>query len=337
METTIKESIQLQFLRKIEDIIPANSSLVYEISDVLDISMDSAYRRIRGETALSIVDVIKLCVHFKISFDSFAHSDLGNVTFNYVILNEYEQCFEEYLNFIISDLKIISSAKESKIIYACQDVPVFHNYKYPELSAFKMFYWMKSIMNIPALQDKKFKSSEISDKFKDTGKQIFELYASIPSVEIWTDTTIASTVKQIGFYWDSGIFSSAEDALIVCRDLKQEITDIQKQAELGGKFISEEMKNFKQENYSVYFSEIELTNNCILVCVGNTKQVYLGHQSFNTMVTSNVSYCNETEQWLNNIIKKSTLISGVSETHRYQFFRRTLKSIDGLINKINES
>ena len=62
------ESVQLQFLRKIEDIIPSNSSLVYELSDVLEISIDSAYRRIRGETALSIVDVIKLCDHFKISW-----------------------------------------------------------------------------------------------------------------------------------------------------------------------------------------------------------------------------------------------------------------------------
>ncbi|MCF8298244.1 MAG: hypothetical protein K9J13_11920 [Saprospiraceae bacterium] len=337
MQTTNKDSIQLQFLKKIEDIIPSNSSLVYELSDILEISIDSAYRRIRSETALSIGDIIKLCDHFKISFDSFSHSESGNVTFNYTIMNKEEHSFEEFLSNLINDLKIINSAKESRIIYAAEDIPVFHNYKYPVLSAYKMFYWMKSIMNIPSLEDKKFDASKISDKFKEMANQIFELYTSIPSVEIWTDTTVASTVKQIGFYWDSGMFASIDDALMVCDDLKQEITDIQKQAELGKKFISEEFKNVNQENYSVYFSEIEITNNCVLVSIGNTKQVYLGHQTFNTMSTSNINYCNETEQWLNNIIRKSILISGVSETQRYQFFRKAFKSIDGLITKIKES
>ena len=136
-------------------------------------------------------------------------------------------------------------------------------------------------------------TSKISNKLKDMGKQIFELYTSIPSVEIWTDTTIQGTVKQIGFYWDSGLFSSVEDALMVCSDLKLAISDIQKQAELGKKFISEEMKNVNKDNYSVYSSEIEITNNCVLVSLGNTKQVYLGHQTFNTMSTANINYCNE--------------------------------------------
>jgi len=337
METNNKDSIQQQFLKKIEDIIPSNSSLVYELSDALDVSNDSAYRRIRGETALSIGDVIKLCDHFKISFDSFSHSESGRVTFSYTKMNKEEHSFEEYLSSMISDLKIINSAKDSMIIYAAEDIPIFHNYRYPVLSAFKMFYWMKSIMNISSLENKKFDSSKISDKMKDLGKQIIALYTSTPSVEIWTDSTIQSAIKQIGFYWDSGMFSSAEDAIMVCSELKLAISDIQKQAELGTKFISEEMKNVNKGNYSVYFSEIEVTNNCVLVSLGNTKQVYLGHQTFNTMATANINYCNEIEQWLNNIIKKSTLISGISETHRYQFFRKALNAIDGLINKINES
>ena len=336
MEASGKDSVQSQFLKKIEDIIPSNSSLVYELSDVLEISMDSAYRRIRCETAFSIGDVIKLCNHFKISFDSFSHSESGHVSFTYTRMLEGERYFHDYLDSMISDLKIINSAKNSKIIYACEDVPVFHNYKYPSLSAFKMFYWMKSIMNVGSLNDEKFDVDKISDELKSKGQQIAELYATIPSVEIWTDTTIQSAIKQIKFYWDSGMFVSADHALSVCNDLKSEIKDIQKQAELGAKFISEEMKNVNKENYLVYFSEIEITNNCVLVTLGDQKQVYLGHQTFNTMSTSNINYCNETEEWLNNIIKKSTQISGISETHRYQFFRKAFKAIDGLIYQINE-
>jgi hypothetical protein len=54
------------------------------------------------------------------------------------------------------------------------------------------------------------------------------------------------------------------------------------------------------------------------------------------MSTSNISYCNETEIWLNNLIKKSTLISGVAEKHRYQFFRKAFRGLDNLLEKIEE-
>ena len=50
------------------------------------------------------------------------------------------------------------------------------------------------------------------------------------------------------------------------------------------------------------------------------------------MATTNSNFCDETENWLVNIIKKSTLISGVSEKQRFRFF----KIINDKISKIKE-
>ena len=49
----MSESYELQtrFLDAIKQMLPASTSLVSEISDLLEVSNDSAYRRIRGETA----------------------------------------------------------------------------------------------------------------------------------------------------------------------------------------------------------------------------------------------------------------------------------------------
>jgi hypothetical protein len=80
----------------------------------------------------------------------------------------------------------------------------------------------------------------------------------------------------------------------------------------------------------VYHSDIEITNNCVLLNMGDANIVYLGHQSFNAMGTSNTTYCDETRKWFDNIIRKSTLISGVSEKLRYQFFQKAFKQIEEL-------
>ena len=95
--------------------------------------------------------------------------------------------------------------------------------------------------------------------------------------------------------------------------------------------IEEGSETAPKKNYTLYYSDIEITNNCVLVSMGDMKNVFLGHQTFNTIDTSNISYCNDTENWIDSIIKKSTLISGVSEKLRYQFFNKMFIAIDELI------
>lgn len=337
MENLIKGSNQVLFLQKISSMIPDHTSLADELADVLEISMDSAYRRIRGATALTIDEVIALSTHFKISLDSFMNFSSGLVTFSYSVINNDIISFQEFLNRQLNDLIKISNIKDGQIIYACEDIPVFHNYRYPSLAAFKIFYWLKSIMNVKELEGLKFKKEVIPLKLLETGEKIYQTYSQVPSVEIWTDTTIQSTIKQIEFYWESGIFNSVADAIEICETLKKELTDIEKQAEIGKKTGGGNDFNKEIADYKVYYSDIEMTNNCVLVKLGNLKMVYLSHQTFNTLTTSNAKYADETEVWLNNIMKKSNLISHISEKLRYQFFKKAHKTIDALMEKIQNT
>jgi len=325
---------QSEFLSKIGDIIPANASLVNALSDVLEVSQDSAYRRIRGTTSLTIDEVSLLCKHFKISFDVFNDMDINNVTFSFLEMNYSTDNFETYLSNMYKDLTLIKNAKDSKITYACEDIPIFYNYKYPLLGAFKIFYWMEAILNSNNLASNKFNSHVIPENLTKLGEQIFDTYIDTPSVEIWTETTYLSVLKQIEFFWESGRFESNEDVILILNQLTQLLSDIKLQAEVGKKLFSNTAESGQRADYELYFSEIEIGNNCVLVELGNTKSVYLGHMSFNTIATMNKKYCELTDQWLKNIIKKSNPVSRVSEKIRYQYFKEAFQQIEKMKNRI---
>jgi hypothetical protein len=142
--------------------------------------------------------------------------------------------------------------------------------------------------------------------------------------------SIQSTLKQIDFYWESGIFNSAEEAIEICNDLEEEIKCLQKQCELNTKFIDTP----EHKNFAFYYSEIEITNNCVWIDLVIKQAVYLSHFSFYTMKTLNESYAKKTEVWLESLIKKTTLISGVAEKTRFQFFNNMYKQIQQLKVKI---
>lgn len=325
-----KKEIQIRFLEYIKQMLPVTTSFADELSEVLQVSLDSAYRRMRGQTALSIDEVNQLCNHYHVSFDVITNTG-RNIVFRYDNLHNTSG-FEVYLTSILNDMQQIRRSENKQIIYAAIDVPIFHHFNYPELSAFKMFYWMKAVMDVPQLLEKKFSVQHIDEEFARLGKQIYETYCHIPSVEIWTEETINSLIKQIEFYWDSGNFATRDDALTVCRQAQDEVKTLKRQAEKSNKLMQE--KGRPENSFALYFSDIEIGNNCIYTRRADVDLVYLSVHTFNKIITANRAFVDDTKIWLNNLIKKSNLISGISEKNRYQFFLTIENKIERLLHKI---
>ncbi|HET6990299.1 MAG TPA: hypothetical protein VFJ43_03200, partial [Bacteroidia bacterium] len=215
------------------------------------------------------------------------------------------------------------------------DVPIFHHFCYPKLSAFKLFYWSRSILNAPAYEGKQFEPSAIPEKLMKTIREIYDLYIHIPSIEIWSEDTLNSTLKQIEYYWDSGLFKSKEDMIDVVNDIGLMLKRIESQASHSTKFQGEVPGASSSQNYTLYNSDLMIGNNCVMVKAGGTRNTYISHNTFNSMVTTNSAFCDETENWLKNLIKKSTPISGVSEKQRFRFFKMMNDKIAKLHERIS--
>lgn len=321
---------QQLFIERIKQSLPASHSLVDELSDLLELSSDSAYRRIRGETTFSLDEIIKICSAYKISFDSFCTQQSGIVSFNYWSMANNLSGMIEYFNRILESMRIIDHASEKEIIYVAEDIPIFHLFKFPELASFKIFYWLKSVMNVPELEGKKYDRALLPNEIFETGKQILSLYKRIPSIEIWSDRTISSIIKQIDYYHEAGLLAKKNDGLHICEVLSSAIEDTQKMAE---KTTKADVAGH-EGNYTLYYSDNEIGNNYILVNLPDAKYVYLSHHTFNNMVTANNVFCNETESWLNGIMKRSTLISGVSEKQRNRYFMKAQEQVAHLKQRI---
>ena len=87
MEKT-ENSIQIKLFDQLSKIIPSSISLVDVLADVLNISIDSAYRRLRCETFLNINEIVLLCSTYNISFDSLYESAGNTVTFDFSTMND---------------------------------------------------------------------------------------------------------------------------------------------------------------------------------------------------------------------------------------------------------
>jgi hypothetical protein len=320
--------IQDSFLKRIKSVMPSNMAMVDEIADLLGVSNDSAYRRIRCETPLDISEIALLCEKYKVSFDADIRPYSGKVSFDFNILTNEESSFKQYLTILLTDLQKIGAASKKQVIYAADDVPIFHHFIKDEIICFKLFYWLKSILNVSKYDGKKFDQSLIDPELIQMAKGILKEYNRIPSVELWTEDTLNSTLKQVEYYWESGFFKTKEEALLICDQIGEVIDTLQTKAEKSSKLAD------GTENFTFYKSEIMIGNNTILVELGDNKLAYISHHTFNMMTTSNVSFIEENEAWLKNLMKRSILISGVSEKQRNQFFTVLHTKLDSLRSQI---
>jgi len=325
-----EKSVQDIFIQKLKESLPPSIGIAEEIGELLNVSIDSAYRRIRGETELSLNEIHKITKKYGISLDNI-FSNLGDtVTFTYTKLTDSETNFEKYLCRLYKNLKTMNSFSEKKLFYVAEELPIFYSFYTKKLAEFKLFYWQRSVLNLPNLQGAKFEFGIISKHLVELAHNCFNEYKNIPSIEIWSDVTILTITKQIEFYLESGVFKDKEDAFKLIENVKEMAAHVQQCAETNRK-----QKSDVNETFQLYNSDVVLGTNCIYTKVGDFNVAYISFNTLNSLSTNNSEFCEETEHWVKNIIRKSTLISGIAEKQRYQFFNTMHKHIEFSYQKIN--
>jgi plasmid maintenance system antidote protein VapI len=319
--------VQEHFITRFKQVLPQGIGLAEEMADILEVSTDSAYRRIRGETELTIEEIFKIVKKYAISIDEVFSNRGDTVTFAYTKLTDSVRNFEDYLTRLNTHLKTINKFENKKIYYVAEEIPMFYSFFSKKLSDFKLFYWQRSVLNIPEYQQTKFNYGIVPEHLVNLAHSSYQEYLTIPSVEVWTNETVYTGLRQIRFYLDSGILDK-ETALELFTEYRKMIEMVHKHAENGRKNISD-----KTETYTLYNSDVVLGTNCIYAIMGEAKYSYISFNSINSLTTNNPEFCEETEHWMRNLEKKSNLISGVSEKQRYQFFSNMYKHIDSFIEK----
>lgn len=327
---TKNASLQAQevFIQHLKGIVPNNISLANDVAEILGLSLDSAYRRLRNETELTLTETYQLCKHYRVSVDALFSNQTNAVTCDYNKLTKSPEDFSKYLSSLHQQIIQIQKMPQVRMIYAAEEVPIFRSFHSDKLTAFKLFYWQRSVLNIPHLQTIKFDWQVVPKQQLALAKKMNQVYMQVPSTEIWTTETIQTDIKQIEYYYESGLFKNKDDALALLAELKDMIALINHQAE------HERKSETHKASFSLYSSDLIIGTNCIHIQNEFNSLSYLSFNTFNSLSTSNKPFCEEIEQWMKNLIKKSTLISGVAEKQRFQFFNKIYKSIDVSMERI---
>lgn len=181
---------------------------------------------------------------------------------------------------------------------------------------------MKSILDYEDWRQARFSVEDDYSKYLHLCKKISDIFASIPSTEVWSIENITSTLQQIEFYRVTGSLKSDQDALVLYDKLDEMINHIEKQAECGFKLKAGQESATSGPAHKMFVNEITMGDNMQIMQLGNTQLTYINHSIINFITTSDVAFNTYMKQTFDNIAHKSTPISVENQKDRLMFFNR---------------
>ncbi|MBN8702571.1 MAG: hypothetical protein J0M08_05875 [Bacteroidetes bacterium] len=322
---------QHRFIESLKLSVSDNISLADELSDILGLSTDSIYRRLRCETAISIDEMALIARKFKLNLVELLREDGNNnsVSFNYTSLYHNPELLKQHFKNMLSQLRGCAESNEKHIYYAAHEMPLFYYFQFPELTAYKLFYWRKTVLGVPAYDKMLFDASDLEPEINEICHNIYTTYKRCPATEIWTPESINTIYTQITFYLESFLFKNRAIAEKIIQQTIQMIETIEQAAIHSNKANPDKAP----VEYNLYLSNINLTGILIYSEFDSQRIAVHSFNSINSLTTFHAGYTKEAESWIKNTIKKSSLISGIAERDRNQFFNQIKRKLNQLLEQ----
>lgn len=325
--------LQQKLVANLEVVFKARGDLYHgkTLADVMaemfGCTKHSIYRRFRCETAFSMGELYLVCKHFNISADMlFGHMEHA-VSFQCqkanFINNNPNDPFRLYLDDTLNTVNVLRSLSNLKMYIPGDDVFALLLFGSPHLTAFKLFYWYRSLLAYEPFHDRQFDSSILEFPYKAEAKAIYEAYSEISTVEIWNNDTLSKVMQQIKYYYDAGLITDRDILKALFNEILEIIEKVRNFAKAGKK-----QTNHTPGTFQLYYSEILSDNNGHLIQSDDLIAVALSHNIFNSLITYDERYINETRLWLDRMIQQSTLISSASERERSRLFKQLIDRVN---------
>lgn len=310
--------IQLALFKQIQE----KGDSAHEIAKILNLGSGAVYKRMKGETLLDISEITLLTRHYNILLDSLFQPERAKVTFEFAPLLHPVRQLEQFMTDIRDFFVRIMPLPDVRVHYSTTEIPFFHYLLYPELTAFKLYMWNRTIWELPEWEDKSFSLQLIlgNPRLERLRQELIDLYCRIPSVEFWPSTLLNNTLNAVKYCADSGAFEDNRVPVLLRKQIESLILHQREMAKSGLKFRPDEKPGPAAGEFVLYYNEITHTNNTIMVEWDHGRTVFATFDNPNYMVTSQGDFGEYAARWFVKLRKRAILISRDGEKHRNAFF-----------------
>lgn len=314
---------QIAFFERLKNALPPNVNLALELSEILDLSIDSIYRRFRGESALGYAELLKIQNKLNLKQSVlFPIDSIDEINFVYS-RPAYGDDISPFLEEISDQMSLAHRRSQLHVSLTSDDLPFFMHFLTPGLLQFKLKLFSNSAFRDDGNQEGP--SEELQQIF-DT---ILKRWLEADSDEVWGSRPLDSTLKQIEYSVGNRIISKNYAAFLF--DEMEVLIDIINEWSSTGRKNAGDKPGGK---IKLYHSELNVGEMNLLLKFGEEVSAYKSSYGYGYLKTENPNFCIETRAWIDKMENKGILISNSGEKYRVRYISMLRDSLKASAERI---
>jgi hypothetical protein len=307
--------------------IPKNTKLVEYLTEILAISRESAYRRIRSEIPYTLEEAILLSTDLKFSIDELISQTTEDLAIFEIQSPEIKSPSDSFLRIIKQYcLDILSHEKSEnrECTIIANRFPEIFMAKFNSLFKFSYYKWLHQTCETPLKL--RFDEISLTDEIIEVQKKI---KTSIPTCDnnifIVDSHLVSNMVKEIQYYYRRNLIND-DDLYSLIKDLHDCINMVEEVALTG--------RGKTGAKYELYLSSVNIESNSSQIKFNDKEISRFYVYSHNSIKTSNKNVCETHKRNIEALRKGATLISQSNEALRAKYFEQQHAETDRLIKSV---
>lgn len=303
---------------------PANESLVNLLTDIIPISRESAYRRLRGEIPFTLEEAACICKTLNISIDLLIGIEPSNIHafhLNAIFLKNPVEEYSKMLLNIINGVKSLIAVDPQSISYrACRTLPHEFLYQYRFLSKIYLYVLLHQLHH--SFDPDELLEMPIPDDLYPLQKETFNVMQDVDSVLILDRSVFIDYIEIVKYFKELEMFSR-EEVYQIKSELNMLVDDMEQCATKGSSQSGKRL--------DVYLCGISFDCSYMYMRGAGYEVSALEVFCIDYLTCEDKSVIEIQKLWIRSLIRFSTLISVSGESERKEFFNKQREYIDSML------
>lgn len=305
--------------------IPSNTTPVNYLMDLLGLSSESVYRRIRGDINFTFEEIAKLSLNLGLSIDELIGLGKTDRVFFDLVSNislDHQESFSLLLNNYYNNLVRLRNIEDIESIIVMNHFFAFMTMGSDLLFRFFSYKWVHQTREVPL--NYYFSDYTIPPEVVSIQNKIkYHTRLSGSSTIILDQDVFLNTMKSIYYYYKRELIS--KDELLALKNELKKVIDYTANAVYHG-------SSGDGVSYSYYLSYLNIDSNSIFTQYGEKMISHFWVYPVSPISVSNPEVCTMHKEWLNSLKKYSVLISQSNEIVQAEFFNKQYDYLEKMVN-----
>lgn len=320
------KEIQLAILEAVKQQLPNDSKTDAEkLAPYLNLNKNAVYKRLSGQTQLSLEDLVTLAQQFDIPLEKIFYPNKPSFEVVFSGFDAKTSSFE-YLSNLEADLSQLVSLTDPKIWYVSIGLPDFYFFLFDEMTLFQVFTWERLTWNNPDWQSRKF-TLDMPDKndFLKQTKRLANYYTQLQVTEYWSEYVLDNFFQQLHYVVESKLYEKKEDILSLLRCSRDLIGHLRKMAMTERRFAPLASPSSNAAPFHLFYNETMKNNIMLLIETKEVEMVYAVVDNPNFVKTTDPKMIAHVRKMFEKLEKRAIPLGNRGERFRDVFFEKLEK------------